>query len=337
MFRVGYLAGLLAAVGIIGLIDHSTGPDFGFSLFYLAPISIAGWRGRQPIASIVATAAAVTWLTADVSARPDTLVAASAWNGFTRLIIFNALAVLLVRLRRELARHEEVGRMREEMLYSVAHELRNPLGVLENALDILTTERADLSSGDSQRLLASARRTAARLHALMEDLLSAGSIRSGRFAIRAQSVPVSTILADAAEVVDASLRDRAQTLRLDVPDDLVVQVDPRYGRQVLTNLIGNASKYGPREGTIRVLAERTGGEARIVVEDQGPGIPREHHHVIFERFYRRREEGQQPGIGLGLAIAKGIVEAHGGRIGIESSAGDGTRVWFTLPLAEAGA
>jgi signal transduction histidine kinase len=329
------LGALLAAVAVIGVVDDATGPTFGFSLFYLIPIALAGWRAGLPQASVVATVAAAAWLAADLEARPDTPLEASVWNGFTRLVIFNAVAVLLARLRREIAHHEELGRMREELLYSVAHELRNPLGVLENALDILASEGAALSAAEAQRLTFSARRTAGRLHTLMEDLLSAGSIRSGRFAIRPESLPLGAIVADAADVVEPSLRERQQSLAIDVPDAIVVRADRHYIRQVLANLIGNASKYGPPACAIRVAASSGGTDARVVVEDPGPGIRPEDRRDIFERFYRTRQTGQEPGVGLGLAIAKGIVEAHGGRIGIEDLIPSGTRVWFTLPLAEA--
>jgi signal transduction histidine kinase len=106
-----------------------------------------------------------------------------------------------------------------------------------------------------------------------------------------------------------------------------------YTRQVLTHLLRNASKYSPAGEPIRVRAERTGGHVRVTVEDRGPGIAAEQQAGLFERFYRVRAGYDEPGIGLGLAIAKGIIEAHGGSIGIESQIGVGTSVWFTLPEA----
>jgi signal transduction histidine kinase len=118
--------------------------------------------------------------------------------------------------------------------------------------------------------------------------------------------------------------------------NLVVLGDQRYARQVLTNLLANASKYSPERSTIRVVAGPTANMIRISVEDQGSGISQEQQAGLFERFYRVRANSDAPGVGLGLAIAKGIVEAHGGRIGIDSELGSGTRVWFTLPSATSG-
>jgi signal transduction histidine kinase len=328
------LAVLLATVAAIGILDYATGPDVGFSLFYLVPIAVAGWRFGRPHGPAVATVAAMTWILADIAAAREVVVAVSIWNGFTRLVIFNAIALLLERVRRERDQHIEVNRLREQLLYSVAHELRAPLAVLENALDILSEGYADLPADEFARLTGSAQRTAARLRTLMEDLLSAGSIQAGRFHVEPRPVQLREIVAEAVETVAPAVDERGQSVDVDVKAGLVVNADRRYARQVLTNLLGNASRYGPSGSAIHIRAAASDGQVRVAIDDLGPGIPKEEQRLLFERFYRPRAEG--PGIGLGLAIAKGIVEAHGGRIGIESEPGHGTSVWFTLPSANAG-
>lgn len=329
--RGAAVAALVAAVLAIGALDVATGPDIGLSLFYLLPVAFAAWRLGRAEGVVLATVAAFAWTAADLLTQPVP-GPASIWNGFTRLVIFNAIAVLLDRLRRERDRHIEVNRMREQLLYSVAHELRGPLGVLENALDILSEEYADLSTEEFAGITGSARRTAARLRTLMEDLLSAGSIQAGHFRVDPACVPVADLLSDAIDSVAPQVGDRHQTVEVSVTPALTVRADRRYARQVLTNLLGNASRYGESGTPIRVSAEPWDGQVRVAVEDRGPGIPKDAQAHLFERFYRTRAEG--PGIGLGLAIAKGIVEAHGGRIGLDSEVGRGTTVWFTLPAAE---
>ncbi|MBI2982688.1 MAG: hypothetical protein HYY42_00595, partial [Chloroflexi bacterium] len=199
MRRLLALAGLLAVVVGIGLVDYETGPSIGFSLFYLVPVAAAGWRLGQPYASAAATAAALTWGVADVAASPEVSLAVSGWNGFTRLVIFNLVAVLVVRTRREREHHLALNRLREQLLYSVAHELRAPLAVLENALDLLAEGYADLSAEEFARVTGSAQRTAARLRTLMEDLLSAGSIQSGRFRVDPRPVALREIVDEAVE------------------------------------------------------------------------------------------------------------------------------------------
>lgn len=234
----------------------------------------------------------------------------------------------------DITQHAELNRMREQLLYSVAHELRGPLGVLENALDIIATDYADLSAEEHARMTGSAFRTVKRLRSLMEDLLSAGSIQSGRFHIVPERVEVRDVVDESVETVRPALDERGQVVEVDVAEHgPAVHADPRYLRQVLTNLLGNASKYAPHGTAMKVTAEPRGTDVRISVTDSGPGIPPEQLAGLFERFYRMRRDAAEPGIGLGLAIAKGIVEAHGGTIGIDSVVGKGTTVWFTLPSA----
>lgn len=241
---------------------------------------------------------------------------------------------MLVYIVHDITQHAELNRMREQLLYNVAHELRGPLGVLENALDLIATEYADLSAEEHGRLTGSALRTAKRLRTLMEDLLSAGNIQSGRFTIQPRPVFVRALVDDATETVELALAERRQQLEVEIPaHGLAVRADRRYARQVMTNLLANASKYAPHGSTIAVLADAQDGDVRISVRDRGPGIPKEQLAGLFERFYRMRRDAAEPGIGLGLAIAKGIVEAHGGRIGVDSEVGQGTTVWFTLPAA----
>ena len=237
----------------------------------------------------------------------------------------------------DISRHAEVNRLREQLLYSVAHELQSPLMVLDNALEILDTEYSELSEEDSRHVLGTARRTARRMRTLMEDLLSAGSIQSGRFVVAPRPTEIDTIVADALEVVGPVIDGRGQSVDFKPPDGVPpVWADARYVRQVLTNLLANASKYSDEGSAIRVIAVPDVNMVRISVVDQGPGIPPEHQAGLFERFYRVRSNADVPGVGLGLAIAKGIVEAHGGSIGIDSEVGSGTSVWFTLPRATRG-
>jgi PAS domain S-box-containing protein len=234
----------------------------------------------------------------------------------------------------DISRHAEVNRLREQLLYSVAHELRGPLMVLDNALEILDTEYPRLTAEEHAHVLGTARRTALRMRTLMEDLLSAGSIQSGHFVVAPRKTDVQAIIDDALEIVGPAMASRGQRLEIDLPANAPrVLADQRYARQVLTNLLANASKYSPEESMIRLVVHPNSRLVRFSVEDQGPGISPEQQAGLFERFYRVRTDTDAPGVGLGLAIAKGIVEAHGGSIGIDSQVGSGTRVWFTLQSA----
>jgi signal transduction histidine kinase len=227
-----------------------------------------------------------------------------------------------------------LNRLREQLLYEVAHELRGQVTVLDTALEILSTGSAELSAREFATLLSQARRTSGRLRALTEALLTAGTLASGRVAVAPRPTPLAAIVEDARELVAHATEARRQRVEACLGRDPVwVRADRRYLPQVLSNLLANASKYGPERSLIRITTQRSAGLVTVEVADQGPGIAPEHRPYVFERFYRVRTGGTEPGAGLGLAIAKDIVEAHGGRIGIDSAVGSGTRAWFTLPTA----
>jgi PAS domain S-box-containing protein len=243
----------------------------------------------------------------------------------------HAYAVYVVH---DISRHAELNRLREQLLYSVAHELRGPLMVLDNALEILDADYDKLTAHEFAQVLGSARRTARRMRTLMEDLLSAGAIQSGRFVVAPRPTQLHAIVLEAVDIMTPAIDGRGQTIEItEAPPGLTVMADQRYARQVLTNLLANASKYSPERSNIRVVARPAANMIHISVEDQGSGISQEQQAGLFERFYRVRADTDAPGVGLGLAIAKGIIEAHGGSIGIDSAVGAGTRVWFTLPAA----
>jgi PAS domain S-box-containing protein len=234
----------------------------------------------------------------------------------------------------DISRHAEVNRLREQLLYSVAHELGGPLMVLDNALEILETDFPRLTEEEHEHVMGTARRTVRRMQTLMEDLLNAGTIQSGRFVVAPRKTELRGIISDALDIAGPMMDSRGQRLEIDMPADAPqVLADHRYARQVLTNLLANASKYTPEHSLIRLVVRPESSMVRISVEDNGPGIAAEQQAGLFERFYRVRSNADAPGVGLGLAIAKGIVEAHGGNIGIDSELGSGTSVWFTLPNA----
>jgi signal transduction histidine kinase len=224
---------------------------------------------------------------------------------------------------------------REELLHSVAHELRTPLSSLKTAAGVLREEAGRLAPQEIDRLTESILRTVQRLDTLMGDMLSAGAIQAGRLVVHPLDEALDRLVQEAIEGVSLLIETRQQSVdvRLPTPAPRVL-ADRRAIGRVLANLITNAIKYGPDHGVITISARPAIHCVEVSVADQGPGIPAEEQAGLFERYYRARPSPQTPGVGLGLAIARGVVEAHGGEIGIESRLGEGTRVWFTLPAAE---
>lgn len=228
----------------------------------------------------------------------------------------------------------EIDRIKEQFLFNVAHELRGPLAVLDNALEILGDSYAELSAVEMRRLITSARHTAARLRALMDDLLSAGAIQAGRFVVRARPETVQRLIDEGLAAAAATIEARQQAVEQQIADGLpLVRADVPAIARVFANLLSNAAKYSPEGATVVVRAVAAGTFVRFSVEDTGPGIPVAQQEGLFDRFYRSRAGNEPPGIGLGLAIARGVVEAHGGTIDVERDRPQGACVWFTLPLA----
>jgi signal transduction histidine kinase len=223
--------------------------------------------------------------------------------------------------------------LREDLLAIVSHDLRNPLNAIGVIADLLaraapTPESVARTHEYGERL----RRSALRMEHLIRDLLSFATIGAGRLTIEAHPTPVADLLREAMEVMQPSAAAKPVTIALgEVTPDAAVLCDKERVLQVLSNLIGNGIKFSPPGAAVRLAARRAGAEVEVSVSDDGPGIAPDALSHIFERFWQVRETARQ-GTGLGLYIAKGIVEAHRGRIWAESTVGVGSTFRFTLPF-----
>jgi len=216
---------------------------------------------------------------------------------------------------------------RRNLLADVTHELRTPLTVIQGNLEGLLDGVYPRDDVHLQPILEETR----VLSRLIDDLRTLALAESG--ALRLEKEP--TDLATLASQVAASFRAQADALQIELsvdaaPDLPALEVDPARIRQVLENLIANALRYTPGNGTIRVQCSFEGGtHVTVTVSDTGAGIPADELAHIFDRFYKSRDSR---GAGLGLAIAKNLVASHGGEISVQSEPGQGTRLRFTLPL-----
>jgi PAS domain S-box-containing protein len=225
---------------------------------------------------------------------------------------------------------QEAVRMRDEVLSIVAHDLRNPLGRILMGADFLL----EISQGGEleRKQLEILRRAASGMNRLIQDLLEVARMESGRgLTIEPQRWRIAPLLAQACEMLEPAAEEKGLRLECVLPaeEDLAVKVDRDRFLQVMGNLIGNAVKFTDR-GEIRVRTERRGEVVQFSVADTGPGIAEEDLTHLFDRFWQARRS-RRGGAGLGLAITRGIVEAHGGRLWVESETGRGTMFYFTLP------
>jgi signal transduction histidine kinase len=220
-------------------------------------------------------------------------------------------------------------------LGGVVHDLRNPLSALKLSTAVLGAERSAQAPQRSEKALGVVTRQVERLERMLEDLLDAARVEAGHLELRLSRRDLRDISRDVVDTFRESSPNHE--LRLALPDQpLLVSCDPLRIEQVLTNLVSNAIKYSPRGGKVEVALEQPGSEAILNVVDQGVGIPPDDQARIFEPF--RRSGGSRdlvPGAGLGLFVARRIVEAHGGRIEVESQPGTGSTFRVHLPLSAA--
>jgi signal transduction histidine kinase len=240
---------------------------------------------------------------------------------------------LQVQVMRDETELEGVRRARDTVLANVSHEFRTPLAAQLASIELLREGLKTAPPEKLEELVLSLERGTLRLTRLIDNLLESVRIESGQLDVRRQSIELRDVIDDARVLVEALLRQRRQTLSVDVPDELSLQGDGMRLTQVFVNLIANASKFAPEGTAVRVGARRDGNQVTAWVEDAGPGLPEGDEVSIFERFKRGGSQEPEPGgLGLGLWISRSIVERHGGTITAARTDEDFTRFSFTLPV-----
>jgi signal transduction histidine kinase len=226
---------------------------------------------------------------------------------------------------------EETIDAREQVLKIVSHDLRNPLHTISMCASLLLD--VPMQPGDQSGHLQRIKRAGERMNRLVQDLLDVAKLEAGRVGIDARELQVAPLVREAHEMLAPLAAEKSIRLDYSVSDALpAVTADGGRVLQVLSNLVGNAVKFTPKEGRIVIRADPAPGGVRFSVADTGPGIPQEQLGKLFGRFWQGNPADRR-GIGLGLSIAKGIVDAHGGRIWVESRVGEGTTFFFTLGTA----
>ena len=301
---IGYASSLLAYAGV--------SPDEQRSLMAVPLVS----RGQT--LGVILTAAAVGTLFKQEDAA---LVSELSRHG--------SLAIDNARLYQE---SQQAVQAREEVLAIVSHDLRNPLNAVMLAASLLQT--SDKIAPDDSEQLEIIDISAKRMQRLIEDLLDVTRLEGGKqLPIDPAPLDVQSLFGETYELFKSQAVTGSITLQCHASKDVPpVYADRHRVLQVLSNLIGNAMKFTPPGGMITCRAESEDGKVLITVADSGPGIPRENLGDIFNPYWQAKRTARL-GAGLGLPIAKGIVESHGGKIWVESEPGSGTKFFFTLPVA----
>ncbi|MBC7252176.1 MAG: GAF domain-containing protein [Anaerolineae bacterium] len=248
-----------------------------------------------------------------------------------------ALAADRLRLQMELERTHadaQADLSSLDLLSTLAHEMRTPLASIKGYSTALILEEVQWDPEKQAEFLRIIDEETDKLEEIINDLLESSLIEAGRLEITPEPILLPRLVH---EIVDEMLhRTDKHRFVISFPSDFpIVEADPRRIHQVLHNLLDNAVKYSPHGGLVVIRGEVSQSEVVISVADQGIGIAPEHLNRLFERFFRAREiEEHVAGSGLGLPIARAIVQSHGGRIWAESKLGEGSTFYFTLPLGE---
>ncbi|MHB1444958.1 MAG: sensor histidine kinase [Acidimicrobiales bacterium] len=249
------------------------------------------------------------------------------------LAVQNALR--LARERETVERLEELARLKSAFLASVSHELRTPLAAVVGFAEVLQDRWSDLPATDRDHILSRMVAQGDRLRRLIENLLDSTSLEMGTLRVRTERLDMTEVLRSVIDAHPAKLN-----IQLDTAEHLpAVIADPTRLAQVMANLIDNAVRHGANgSGNVTVGGFATGtGQVEVTVADEGPGIPAAFMPRVFEAFTQAQDPDHHPGgVGLGLHVTRGIVEAMGGTIGVQSQLGVGSTFWIRLPVESGG-
>jgi signal transduction histidine kinase/CheY-like chemotaxis protein len=270
------------------------------------------------------------------------LVVLGKRGGFTLddegfLTLYAAQAAIAIANSQLFEHTKSLDRLKSEFVAVVSHEIRTPLTSVKGALELLSDDRYFENSDQQTKLLTIAHANAERLLLLINDILDFSKLENASLPMTIEANRIEPVLQQAAHNLRTMIEERRITLEMQMADDLPdVLLDPARVVQVVTNLLSNALKFSPPAGRIIMLADRWQGMVRVGVRDFGEGIAPQDHPKLFRKFSQidsgsTRKVG---GTGLGLVISKGIVEQQGGTIWVESTYGEGSTFFFTLPSTE---
>lgn len=250
------------------------------------------------------------------------------------LRVRNAIGVrrLHVEVETQYQRLQELEQLRDSLVHMLVHDLRSPLTAIRAYLDLIRLDAADHLSPDLTESIDEASKTAARMTEMVSDLIDVSRFEAGAFPLTRTEVDLGAVTAEALASVGAGAQ-RVPVAFAPPPQPVRAFCDSGVVRRVIANLVANALKFTPDTGRVRVHVEANGPGAKLSVVDTGSGIPPEYRDKIFEKFgqVEAARQGGTRSSGLGLTFCKLAVEAHGGRIGVESEVGKGSTFWFTLP------
>ncbi len=332
------------------LDDSETGPapvppgagPVGKAAFQMTPVRARA--EHSPLPGTDWPAAEVLAIPMSQGGQPIGVIAASRREGaFTTeeqefLSLFASQAAVQISNSQLFEHTKSLDRLKSDFVAVVSHEIRTPLTSVKGALELLGDERYFQNNDQQKKLLTIAHANSERLLLLINDILDFSKLEAASLPMTIERQRLEPVVQQAEQHLRMLIEERRIALEVSLADDLPdAMLDAHRIAQVLSNLMSNAIKFSPAGGHVIVRAEPCGREIKVSVQDHGDGIAASDLPKLFRKFQQidsgsTRKVG---GTGLGLVISKGIVEQHGGRIGVDSTPGEGSCFWFTLPSAEA--
>ncbi len=235
------------------------------------------------------------------------------------------------RIQTHLQLHQ-LEKLRDDLTHMVIHDMRSPMTVIFSFLDILEFHEAKKLSDSTQRLIKLARVSVEDLNNMVSSILDVSKLAAGEMKLQINPCDIYGIIRSVLATIQPLIGKRK--VIFDVSGSLTITVDAVLIRRVIQNLLSNAIKYTPSDGEVSIAVTSSNSEVRITITDTGPGIAPEYHQRIFEKFGQVEDRKCRMGTGLGLTFCKMAVEAHGGRIGIDSEVDKGSTFWFVLPMLD---
>jgi len=334
-------------IGIIGYFDYITGDEFGFSFFYLIPVSFLALYQGTRLFSIVFCSflAAILWFVSEYFVREYSNIFFPVWNTFVRLIIFNAIGIMLYYLKEKdkqlkliNLKLKEINEEKNKFIGIAAHDLRSPLGAIYSFSEILINDYRQKLLPEILEILELIRKASSNNLSMLGKLLDISTIESGKVVLTITTQDYIPFVQQQISIYRLLAANKEISIVFESePDRLMLDFDEHYLSEVLSNLLTNAIKYSYKKSeiTVRVtLADKN--QVLTEVADHGIGVPlaeRENLFKFFQTTSTRPTNGEKS-TGLGLAIAKQIIVLHKGTIGLKSPGNQGSVFYFQFPIKQ---
>lgn len=338
-YRAAAVAAALVLLGLVAWLDYLTGVEIAFSIFYLAPVALVAWNAGLVLGLTMSFVCAAVWLLMDykLGDHPYSSQYIAYWNSLVRLGFFAATSASLSLIRKLLRREQDSSRLKSEMVSLISHEFNNSLTTVDLVSTLLREADGDPIPQDRLKLYGILTQTSRNLKQFVKNFLNRARLESGRLQFEFQPTELRRIILQVTDTLRPLCEEKGVSIQTDFPTEVIpVKVDPDAIALAMSNLIGNAVKYTPRNGLVGISItpqDAPEGQVTVSVRDTGIGIEEKDLQAIFSGFFRAEGgKAAAKGFGIGLKVTSDLIRAHGSSLRVKSSPGLGSIFSFTLPI-----